>query len=97
MMEDESPLTATSAEGDSEGSGAEDEPGGAAAGGGATADTTSEDAAAACVGFRHWAGRGERARVSSWQENPAGESSGVGNQEGGHKASGVAENSRGDR
>ena len=90
-----SPLATTA--GEQEGSGAGDDPGGAAAGGGATTDATSEGVAAAGVGVRHGSGRGERSRVACRRENPDGDPSGVGNREGGHEASGVAENPGGDR
>ena len=66
---------------ESEGSGAEDDPGVAADGRGATATATSTNKAGA--GGRHGARSGERERVASRQENPAGESSGVGGKGGG--------------
>ena len=78
--------------GESKGSDGEDDPGGAAAGGGTTTKATYKDEAPAEAGGRHGAGRGERARVAGWRENPVGDSSRVGNQEGGHEASGVTEN-----
>ena len=81
------PMTATA--GESVGSGADNEPGGAAAGEGANANATSEGEAAAEAGGCHRARRGEMARVASQQENPASESSGVGDREGAPKASGV--------
>ena len=64
---------------ESEGSGAEDDPGVAADGRGATATSTNK----AGAGGRHGARSGERERVASRQENPAGESSGVGGKGGG--------------
>ena len=83
--------------GEFEGSGTEDALGVAAAGGGATTNATSEDAPAAGVRGRHGAGRGERARYSVRREIRAVESSVVRKGEGGHEASGVAKNPRGDR
>ena len=53
------------------------------------ANATSKDVAAAGAGGRHGAGRGESARGAGQQENPAGDSSGVVNKEGGHEASRV--------
>ena len=83
-------LTATAEE--SEGSGAEDDPGGAVAGVGATSDETSKEAAATGAGGCHRAKKRERERVTVWQENPVGHSSGVGEREGVPEASVVAEN-----
>ena len=57
--------------------------------GGDIANATSKDVAAAGAGGRHGAGRGESARGAGQQENPAGDSSGVVNKEGGHEASRV--------
>ena len=44
-----------------------------------------------------WGGNREWERVAGWRENPAGEYSGVGDGEGGSKASRVTENPGGDR
>ena len=60
-------------------------------------DVTLEDADAAGAGGRLGAGKSYRERVTGQQGNPEGKSSRVGEGEGGPKASGVAENPRGDR
>ena len=78
-----------------EGSGAETGSGGAASSGGAIFDTTAVEADAAGSGGCHRSEKRENERDYVWRENPAGESSGVGEGEGGPKASGVAENPRG--
>ena len=80
-----------------EGSGAEEGPGGAAAGGDANSDATSKHVDTTGAGGCHGAEKRETERVSGQQENRAGESSGVGNREGGPEASVVAENPGGDR
>ena len=82
---------------ESKGSGAGPLPGGTAAGRGNTWVVTYKAADEAGAGGRHRERPGERERVSGRQENSAGESSEVGNRERGREASGVAENSGGDR
>ena len=67
----------------SEGSGADNGLEGSTAGGGATSDATPEDADATGAGGRHGAEKRDRERVSGQPENLAGESSGVGEGEGG--------------
>ena len=63
---------------------------------GATSDRTAVESDALGPGVRHGVDNRERERVSGHWENPSRESSGVGDKEGGPKASGVVEKSRGD-
>ena len=77
------PLTATA--GESDGSGAEDDPRDAAARGGATANVTSAAANKAGAGGRHGAKHRERERVAVRWENTASKLSGVGGEEGVHE------------
>ena len=65
--------------------------------GGATSDATPEYTAAAGAGGYHGAGKRDREKVSCRQEKSADKSSGVGEEEGGPKASRVEENPRRDR
>ena len=80
-----------------QGSGAGPLPGGTAAGKSNTREVTSAGADEAGEGVRHGARPGVRERVAGRWENLSGESSDVGDREGGHEASGVAENPEGDR
>ena len=80
----------------SEGSGMEDGPGGAAAGRGSSSDATSKNVDSAEAGGHHGAEKRDRDRVARRRENPARASYGVGEREGGPKASGVEENHRGE-
>ena len=80
-----------------EGSGAETGPGGVAAGGGTTSEVTAVEADVATAGGRYESENWEREKISGQREKPADKSSGVGDGEGGPKASGVAENPNEDR
>ena len=61
--------------------------GSTSAGKGNTLDITYKAAHKVGAGVRNGTRLGERERVSGWQENPAGESSGAGGSEGVRKAS----------
>ena len=88
-------MTRTATSGGTLESGAGELSGDMTAGGSDTGKATSAAANKVGSGGHHGARSGVRDRIAGWQENPAGESSGVGGEEEGRKASRVASESLG--